>query len=763
MDREEILRTAEKLLRQGRLDAAIAQYASVVEHHPRDWTTANLLGDLFVRAGQVDRAVAQYSRIAEHLAGDGFLSKAAALYKKIIKIRPDDDHAALRAAELSSQLGLGGDARSLLHDVFQQRLRRADRSGARQAALKMAALDAANVVGRLDAARMFADLGDAHTASEHLRAAGQWLLHQGRAAEAERAWREALRFDPGETQTRHLLVQALLDRMDHDGAREIAQSPDDVRAVAEALLKAGDEAQGLRLLEQALALEPANRESRIQMAMVCVTRRRYDRARTLLDPMAADGESRVPVLLAEIDFCTGRLEEGCRAVRSMLSADADQAETIVELTCRIGAANPEAGYAALSSLLDWADASGEGAVALEAVERFVSVVPTCEPALERWVQIGSDGHFEDSLYRAQMSLADAYLHAERWNDARTLGEELVRKRPDDRRNSERLLVALRGLRVPSAEAVVAAHLQRVSAPGEAADLARWLALRRDATGGVEVESSDPAPGATPQPPIVPIRFAADRPPLAVDRLSGDVVSATSILDAGVAGVDVERMLQGAVGTGGKHGLADQVLELDLSRALDELLGPVSPEDTADGAPSEPTAEVPAAPAAIASLTAQDGHVDLSEYLGQLRADAGRNRDEAEAARAYDLAGIAYNQDDRDGAVRHLREAFREPSLRFRAASMLARIAKEHGRASEAVEWLERAAEVPPPSPQAGHALLYELGDMLETLGEEARALAVFLELSFSDPDFADVGARVGRLKACQPGVQAPARMPPESA
>ncbi|HEX6974757.1 MAG TPA: tetratricopeptide repeat protein, partial [Vicinamibacterales bacterium] len=83
IDREDTLKKAEKLLRQGRLDGAIAEYVRVVEDQPRDWTTANTLGDLYVRAGQSDKAVAQYSRIAEHFFEDGFYPKAAALYKKI--------------------------------------------------------------------------------------------------------------------------------------------------------------------------------------------------------------------------------------------------------------------------------------------------------------------------------------------------------------------------------------------------------------------------------------------------------------------------------------------------------------------------------------------------------------------------------------------------------------------------------------------------------------------------------------------------------
>src|SRR6266516_476828 len=91
LDREDTLKKAEKLLRQGRLDAAIAEYVRIVEDQPRDWNTANTLGDLYVRANQAEKAVAQYARIADHFLQDGFYPKAAALYKKILKISPDDE------------------------------------------------------------------------------------------------------------------------------------------------------------------------------------------------------------------------------------------------------------------------------------------------------------------------------------------------------------------------------------------------------------------------------------------------------------------------------------------------------------------------------------------------------------------------------------------------------------------------------------------------------------------------------------------------
>ncbi len=83
--------------------------------------------------------------------------------------------------------------------------------------------------------------------------------------------------------------------------------------------------------------------------------------------------------------------------------------------------------------------------------------------------------------------------------------------------------------------------------------------------------------------------------------------------------------------------------------------------------------------------------------------------------------------------------------------MLARIARDRRQFSDAVEWLERAAEAPAPTAEASHGLLYELGDTLESMREDARALAVFIELQASAPDYRDVADRIAALSRHQSG------------
>ena len=103
LDRAAVLRQADSLVRQGQFDRAIDEYVRIVEERPRDWSAVNALGDLYVRAGRVDEAIEQFARIADGVAGEGFVPRAIAFYRKILKLAPDHERAQRRVTELQTE------------------------------------------------------------------------------------------------------------------------------------------------------------------------------------------------------------------------------------------------------------------------------------------------------------------------------------------------------------------------------------------------------------------------------------------------------------------------------------------------------------------------------------------------------------------------------------------------------------------------------------------------------------------------------------
>ena len=133
----------------------------------------------------------------------------------------------------------------------------------------------------------------------------------------------------------------------------------------------------------------------------------------------------------------------------------------------------------------------------------------------------------------------------------------------------------------------------------------------------------------------------------------------------------------------------------------------------------------------------------------MRDESSRASSEEAAAEQYRLALTYHEMGMPDDAIKALEAAARSPRQRFDAASMLGRLYLERKDTAHAIEWLERAAEAPAPTPDAGRALLYDLAQTLESVGEQSRALAVFVELESESGGYRDVAGQIERLSKVQ--------------
>jgi tetratricopeptide (TPR) repeat protein len=291
------------------------------------------------------------------------------------------------------------------------------------------------------------------------------------------------------------------------------------------------------------------------------------------------------------------------------------------------------------------------------------------------------------MYEAQAQLADAYLAAGQGADARMIAEDLVAREPWEAAHIDRFRRALVMLRIAEPDMVIAERLS-----GQTPFTAT------DHFSDAAAETAAPAP-APPPNEIGPPAGAVVRP-------------------VGKKGVPAPetRAHKGKRAEG----------EIDLSGALGGL-------DDAEG---------PSAPGAPKSL---------DNVFARLRKESGRGETPDQSAQHMKLARTYLEMGMVEEATTSLKTAARSPRQRFEAASMLARLYKEHGDLEHAIEWFERAAEATAPGGDAGRALLYDLGVALEEAGETTRALSVFLELQSDGAEYRDVAERADRLARVQAG------------
>jgi tetratricopeptide (TPR) repeat protein len=262
IDREAALKRAEKLLRQGKLAGAIEEYVRLIEDQPRDWNAINALGDLYVRAGDTDRAVAQFTRVADHLFGEGFLQRAAALYKKALKVQSQHEHTLSQLAEIAARQGVLVDAKTYLRQLEEVRRGRGDQNGVAECRARLGALENGTEVKTPApaAAPPPPPVEDEETA---LFARAQRELAGGSDLQAQAILTRLLTLDPG----RHAEVLGLALDLARGGRIDSAYGCVDV--VADAALLAGDLNRAIEAL-QAFAAALPHVPALVKLVEVCV-------------------------------------------------------------------------------------------------------------------------------------------------------------------------------------------------------------------------------------------------------------------------------------------------------------------------------------------------------------------------------------------------------------------------------------------------------------------------------------------------------------
>jgi tetratricopeptide (TPR) repeat protein len=661
INRTRTLKEAEKLLRQGRLDAAIEEYQRVLAEFPQDWTTANILGDCYYRAQQADKAVEQYVHIADHLMRDGLTQPAGALYRKILKIKPDHDHALLQAAIVATSQGALADARQWLSALVSIRQARGDVAGATEILLRIGSLDPADLDARLAAARQVLPAGSSDELTREIRDLVDALFAARRGDEGIAMLEEATAAAPDNAVLKARLARAWVERGDFDRARVHASSAGEYLELADACAARGDADGQVAMLADARRLAPDDLSIADRLVRACAERGDYAAACAHLDAIGDVYDGDLFATAGEVRARAGQLEAARGVFARLLAREAHRTGALIEQGLRM--TEPELALVHVESAADAQLARGDTFGAIAAYRRFADAFPAHLPALLRLVDISVDAGLHQETTEAQARLAEAHLAAGRPAEARVIAEDLLGRHPTDAQHEDRLRRTLVALGEPHVEAIIAERLN---------------------TGNV---------------------LGFEEFPLDLDSAPGQFDTAT-----GREGRESEAAGRSADGT----------------RANADAPG-VDPEI-----------------AVAAAGTGGDSFKGFHE-------DITRQSLISVAEQHYKLA-LAYEEAGMPGqAITELRVAVRSPRRRFEAAAMLARLALAGGRVDEAIDWFERAAEAPAPSLEACRKLLYELGDALDTAGQAARALAVFLELQAESSSYRDVARRVDRLRRAGTG------------
>jgi tetratricopeptide (TPR) repeat protein len=743
-DKVKTLRAAEKYLESGKIPAAVKEYCKIVENDPDDFTTVNMLGDLYARMGNQSEAIACFRRIADHYRESDFALKAIAMFKKIDRLQPNNTEVSTHLADLYAQQDLVVEARAHYLAVANAH----DQAGATQDGLevlrKIADLDSQNTDLRIKLAEGYFKEGMRNEAAEAFSDAGQRLLARGAFDDALAVLSKAIELRPADQVLLKGLLVAHSARGTADEAAEligraVADNPDDVdllSMLATAHVEADDPAQAEQATAQLVA-----KESSAYLRFV-------DVARLYLREDQVDEAVRVVAGIAEQMLAEREDSQLRELVDEFLACDSDNVQALRLLVRAFWwQRDMENLKAALERLAEAAEAAGLVKDERYALTQLTRLAPEQAHHAERLSQLG--GAEEDAaaevLPVSEPAGESEAAHAETRNqyafaptDSTPVGESEFEWSPvedmaDLKGEAGNEFEIERGF---TFEAVVAEEL--ATSPEEA--IASSVEDDRAKNARMqELESVD-------------FYIAQGYADIAIDTL--DLLERQF---GAHADIDLRRRQLDAMGEGPEPTATDDTVAIEAGLPIqsqeDFEFSTTVTAGASDVAMPIQQVEPAPTPALKAPLGIDQGLADIfEEYRVSAESESDSNGD-ADYETHYNL-GLAYKEMDLfEEALEEFQTAVGvvhpdDGTPRYlQCCNLLGHCFMQKGVPQLAVKWFNKGFNTPGASEDERQALRYELAAAYEEVGDLHRAIDLFTEVYGINVSYRGVNERLRELQA----------------
>src|SRR6266481_5496593 len=407
-NKSKYVEAAQKLLNQGKVAQAIAEYQNILKYEPRDQVTLMTIGELYIRQGETFQAIEYFERLAQLFVSDGFLTKAIAVYKRIAKLAPEEIRPLEKLADLYVQQGVMSEARPLFLQLAEIHLKSNRQPEAVSLLKKLLLAEPDNLRIQLRLADLYQAMGQPKEAVEAYVSASQRALARGDQAECEKLAEKVLKLD--------------------------ANNLDAITVKARALSTQGNFAQAAHLLEQVPGLEKGG-----------------EQAELLLDLYVKNTKWKEATALALRVFEADEKNFGLTQKVTEALLQSGQGESAMTIVARVRIPMLDAGeHDAVSNLLN------------ELATRMPGRIEPREWLVDTYGRTSDSFRLPDALAQ----LGDALSAAGQLERAKEVFERLVDREPESDSAKRKLNEVLRKLGLLPVEAQEAATIPEVPLPTE---------------------------------------------------------------------------------------------------------------------------------------------------------------------------------------------------------------------------------------------------------------------------------------------------------
>jgi len=289
-DKTKAMRSAERLLSQGKIRAAITEYKRIVEHDPKDFNTLNMLGDLYAKNAEKKEAVGCYTQVADFYNRQGFSHKAIAVYNKITRIEPNSMEIAAKLAQLYQAKGSLAEARRHYTAIAENHQKRGQKHEALVVWKQIAELDPNNTEIYLKIAEVCRQEDQPDEAAQAFAEAGARFLEQKNFDAALAAFTNALEIKKHYLRALNGLVKAQIGAGFADEAAQtleniLSEQPfnrDILYLLADCYIEMNNPERAERTIVKLVEQEPANYPKFLELVKIYLKNNDLDAAARIL-------------------------------------------------------------------------------------------------------------------------------------------------------------------------------------------------------------------------------------------------------------------------------------------------------------------------------------------------------------------------------------------------------------------------------------------------------------------------------------------------
>jgi tetratricopeptide (TPR) repeat protein/GGDEF domain-containing protein len=380
-DIDKLFEKAEKYLQKQKFESALETYQEIYKYEPKDEEVLVNLGDLSLKLNRTADGLRYQGILAEFYAQRNDIAKAAATYRKIVKLAPQDLNSLMKLAGLLEKAQKNSESL----DVYREALTQFRKSGA---------------------------MAQVQDCLEHI-----------------------VKLDPS-----NLEANFQLGEMAGTRQPKIA-SPAFLRA-AQLARQAGDENRWGELVDRAYAVEPSNEVNCIAAAEVRLKRDRAAESIALLEPLLQSKPDDLQVLdlLAQAYLRTGDFVKAQPVCWRVYQARPEAIELVQKVAEGfVQAGDSERALAVASQLRGALYKQGKRNEFLRIVEKIYEADESNLQVLETLSGLYNEMNREDGLRKSLVRLFNLYLAVEQYDKAADTLEKIIDVDPYGEGHYDRLL------------------------------------------------------------------------------------------------------------------------------------------------------------------------------------------------------------------------------------------------------------------------------------------------------------------------------------